>query len=251
MKQNLYKNEVYKRKNDSEPMFNIMQDHLYKVIARLLKAEHKDNVLDVGCGIGGLVPYLGYTSYHGIDVSEPNINLCKEKYPELTFNVMESNDMKWKDHTFNSIICTEVLEHLSIDEIAQTLNEIKRVCKIGGTIVITTPNLFYLWGIIPWSLKPLRRRLTLNDLKKGYHNGWVYEDYNVPHKRFEPKYLKRLLENYFIVEGYTTSFWYNNRALHGSFTEMQKLIHKVSWLGNTNMGNNIIAVLKNNKGETI
>ncbi len=51
----------------------------------------------------------------------------------------EMERFPYLDDTFDVIVCTEVLEHLAIDPM-HMLVEIARVCRLGGLVIMTTPN---------------------------------------------------------------------------------------------------------------
>jgi len=53
------------------------------------------------------------------------------------FDLEES--FPYSDETFEVVIFTEVLEHLSVDPM-HVLSEINRITKIGGSILLSTPN---------------------------------------------------------------------------------------------------------------
>ena len=58
-----------------------------------------DVILDYGCGPGFLIDFLQQTSaqFHGMDISETYINICKEKYnnnPKIDCSVTKSYDFK-------------------------------------------------------------------------------------------------------------------------------------------------------------
>ena len=72
-----------------------------------------DTVLDVGCGIGHLYPYVRakVKEYVGIDNSEAMLAAAKAFYPDIEFtygDIYNLDDFK----TFDSVICQSVLIHL-------------------------------------------------------------------------------------------------------------------------------------------
>lgn len=93
----------------------------------------RGNVLDVG---SGAQPYREYiksiSSYIGLDQSERvKPDICGQ-----------STHIPFKENYFDSVICTEVLEHLKEPE--RCLSEIKRVLKKEGYLYITAPQ---CWGL--------------------------------------------------------------------------------------------------------
>jgi SAM-dependent methyltransferase len=52
---------------------------------------------------------------------------------------LESEPIPVADEYFDFVICSEVIEHLDVDPMYM-MSEINRVLKVGGTLVLTTPN---------------------------------------------------------------------------------------------------------------
>ena len=95
------------------------------------------SLLDFGCGTK---PYkklfLNVDSYIGVDYK---IEGREEKQKEVDF-FYDGKTIPFKDQEFDSILSTEVLEHVfNIDEI---LCELNRVLKLNGQAIITTP---FMW----------------------------------------------------------------------------------------------------------
>jgi 2-polyprenyl-3-methyl-5-hydroxy-6-metoxy-1,4-benzoquinol methylase len=100
-------------------------------------------VLDYGCG-------NGYGSYllsgvaeevAAVDINGEVIDGCKEKYKKdnLTFQQVKPEErMHFEDRAFDVVISFQVVEHVL--DVAGYLNELKRVLKDDGVLVITTPN---------------------------------------------------------------------------------------------------------------
>ena len=248
----IYETRLYER-DKVDDVFEYMQDKLYREIMKEFnvfhgEGEEKKKLLDVGCGIGGLIPYTGVVNYYGIDISQPNINYIYEEtmhgqYNE-SINVRKGDIRKrlpYKDNTFDYVVCTEVFEHLTIHEIKEVLTEIKRVSKKDAHIIITVPSLHYLWAYLPWSIYPFKKRSHLSSWIKNYD----LENYESPHIRFKPKWFKKFVAEYLKVEKIETTFWFNNRAIHGHLVRLQKWIHQLSWWGQIGIGNNIILRCKN------
>jgi len=103
-------------------------------------------VLDVGCGTGWLTKqYAKLTQCQviGIDFSEQSIAIAsdeaiKEGLSNIKFEVMDAEGLEFDSDSFDRIVCSEVLEHLLQPE--KALNEMHRVLKPTGQIVVTTPN---------------------------------------------------------------------------------------------------------------
>ncbi len=102
-------------------------------------------VLEIGCGAGLLPLELASQaeSVAGIDISHFVLDFANQvkdyiQYRNVSFQQGDAEQLAFRDETFDLVICSEVLEHLLQPQ--QTLNEIRRVLKPGGTLILTTPS---------------------------------------------------------------------------------------------------------------
>jgi len=105
-----------------------------KIVYPYLGKYLKGKVLDIGCGIGD---YLSVNKHGiGIDINPFNVNYCKQ----LGFDahVIENEIFPVVSDSCDSAILDNVLEHLIAPHI--TLNEAKRVLKVGGKLLIGVPG---------------------------------------------------------------------------------------------------------------
>ena len=98
-------------------------------------------ILDLGCGTGRHSIYLaqnGFTVYAS-DVSKTGIKITKKKAKSLNLNmkfkVFDMKKIPYSDNYFDGIICIFVLGHGLLKDNKQTIDEIYRVLKPGGTVV--------------------------------------------------------------------------------------------------------------------
>jgi SAM-dependent methyltransferase len=88
-------------------------------------------MLDVGCGSQQYRKFLVCHQYVGV---EWNVHLRPPVVAEVT-------EIPFGEGTFDSALCTEVLEHLP--EPGRCLSEIRRVVKPGGAVFFTVPMTMY------------------------------------------------------------------------------------------------------------
>ncbi len=105
-------------------------------------------VIDIGCGVGEFCESLRSFNFDVV-AADGNLGQAKTVH-ELGFPIIVSNfeyNLPYKSDTFHLVTTLEVIEHLIRPE--HFLNEIYRVLKPGGFMVLSTPNfLFYqrrLW----------------------------------------------------------------------------------------------------------
>lgn len=104
-----------------------------KVVADIITSKSdKQKILDIPAGNGLLAAQLRGS---GHEVICADIN--REK-PDYIYADM-SETLPFADHTFDTVICMEGLEHLI--QPATLISELCRICKPGGRIIISLPNI--------------------------------------------------------------------------------------------------------------
>jgi len=132
-------------------------DHKNKEVVKHVAGK---NVLDVGCGSGTIVKKLLAINKNvvGVDISEQFVEFCRTKYPDGKFYRLDANNLKvFEDNSFDSIVCSEVLEHL--DTPGNALKEFYRVLRRGGSLIVTTPNVSFRWALIEALWTNVRRNV--------------------------------------------------------------------------------------------
>jgi len=103
-------------------------------------------VADVGCGSGhgcALLKNAGATRVCGADASNHAVLYARDHYGNVAeFSVQGITNMQsYHDGQFDLTVCSEVLEHIKeYGKEDQAIEEIKRITRPGGIIVIGTPN---------------------------------------------------------------------------------------------------------------
>ena len=125
------------------------------ILVRELDALPGMKVLDVGCGRGFYETLLSieYSKLQltGIDSNDSYLKQAQQRNQSLPrgnkaqFLKEDAAGMKFKNGSFDRVICTEVLEHIGQDE--TVLKEIRRVLKKGGIALFSVPvaNYPFLW----------------------------------------------------------------------------------------------------------
>jgi len=122
-------------------------DNVFNIISKHLPFFHPANLLDVGCGNGGRTIRLAQHfnietgQIYGIDFHEPYLQQCMNQLNAVQVD-LESGNLPYSNDMFDIVICNQVLEHLK--DYQSVLNDIVRVTKPGGYIIIGIPNLAHL-----------------------------------------------------------------------------------------------------------
>ena len=121
------------------------QFRLQPIIEELKKLKPESVVLDYGCCVGHVTTALASIfpelNFVGIDISKEQVEIGKKFIVENKIdNVVLTVPDKWetKDHSFDMVICLEVLEH--INDYKSFLIDLEKYCKIGGRVVMSTPH---------------------------------------------------------------------------------------------------------------
>jgi SAM-dependent methyltransferase len=126
---------------DGIPLINksktvsILSNRLFLEAMKEVINHAKGELLDVGCGESPFYPLFLQTinSYVKTDV------LTSPGGPDL---YSEISALPFKDNTFDTILCTHVLEHVYDPFCA--FHEMKRALRRGGVIIIGTPLIYWI-----------------------------------------------------------------------------------------------------------
>jgi ubiquinone/menaquinone biosynthesis C-methylase UbiE len=80
----------------------------------------------------------------GTDVEARRIDAARQRWayvPNVQFQVAAAEALPFDDDSFDGVFMNEVLEH--VDNEGASLNEIRRVLRPGGTLVLMSPNRFF------------------------------------------------------------------------------------------------------------
>lgn len=100
------------------------------------------SVLDIGCGVGRHLVYLGERGFHlaGMDIApagvEASRQACAERAIPLDARVASMTALPWPESSFDAVLSTATICHLRRGDILKTLTEIRRVLKPGGLLLV-------------------------------------------------------------------------------------------------------------------
>jgi SAM-dependent methyltransferase len=98
-------------------------------------------VLELGCGMGHLLTWLtDRYQVFGTDINAWALSQAKRNVPQGQFALLSADTMcAFPPAVFDILIAKHVVEHLSHPE--QAIAEMCRVLKVGGLLILVTPNL--------------------------------------------------------------------------------------------------------------
>ena len=116
-------------------------EHLHRYAVACELSANK-NVLDIACGegYGSRLLALNAASVTGVDIDATTINKAKEKYKagHLRFITADARATTLPSGSFDLAVSFETLEHL--EDHQPFLEEIKRLLRSGGQLIISTPD---------------------------------------------------------------------------------------------------------------
>jgi len=117
-------------------MMTLIHQRVCELTRKLLPAGSK--IMEISCGPGKNLKVLREAGYDVCGTNFSKHDMVAEDLPiELGVDVMKS--LPYEDDQFDAVLLCDVIEHLS-DHVA-ALRNIERVLKVGGMLIIVTPNI--------------------------------------------------------------------------------------------------------------
>ncbi len=138
-------------------------DPRHRKVVKTFSRYHPERLLDVGCGDGRfshlLAEVAGAREVYGIDISEQGTELARRNGVKAIQLDVDNGSFPFEDGFFDAVFCGEVIEHLYDPD--HLLDEVHRVLKASGLLVLSTPNMAW-WvnrvalplGFYPFGLNP-------------------------------------------------------------------------------------------------
>ncbi|OQY75517.1 MAG: hypothetical protein B6D44_01225 [Ignavibacteriales bacterium UTCHB2] len=108
--------------------------------------DNKDAIiLDAGCGYGGFVFWLqelGYKDSTGVDLSQELISIGKSVGIKNILRRDIFEQLKENENKYDLIICRDVLEHLTKDQVFEIFGLFFNSLKLSGKLILQVPNGF-------------------------------------------------------------------------------------------------------------
>lgn len=122
-----------------------------KLLISVLKSlPCRDRVADIGCRSGGQAAYYqaqaGIKEMHGFEIGPLPLIEAKKKGLQVHEWISGVSPCPVSDNFFDAIIAGDLIEHLLDTDVF--LEELVRVIKPEGYLLITTPNIAWWWNRI-------------------------------------------------------------------------------------------------------
>ena len=170
-------------KSDDNPTFH----HKFNFNFSLPYIKNK-KVLDIGCWTGQFEKLASKKTRQiiGIDPGVGAIRIAKKMVPAAKFRVANATKLPFPKKSFDSVAILDVIEHIPVNTESICFDEIKRVLKPGGHLILSTPSThplsilldpaYFIIGHRHYSLRKLKKLLKASNFKiiKTSYTGGVF-----------------------------------------------------------------------------
>jgi SAM-dependent methyltransferase len=99
-------------------------------------------VCDAGCGTGGALRWAlalePVVAVAGADISPEAVGRARERVPEARLEIAPMSAMPFEDASFDLVLTNDVLQHVPEGELEQSVGELRRLLRPGGTLLLRT-----------------------------------------------------------------------------------------------------------------
>lgn len=110
----------------------------WDLVVRYQSAGQRGRLLDIGCGAGDAIMQLGRLGWQaeGADIDDKALAFARSR--GLTVHTLDNLEQPGLESRFDVVSASHVIEHVT--SIPAFLAQCKRLLKVGGRLVINTPN---------------------------------------------------------------------------------------------------------------
>lgn len=182
------------------------------------------NIVDIWCWEWKFIE-INNKSIIWLDQSKESIEICKLKW----LNCIQGDALNtpFKNNEFDGVYCSHLIEHLYYNDALRLLNELDRILKKWGILIIASPLFnrnFYddISHIKPYTPESIIRHTCIlkNWQKTAWNTKWYYKSISINYRYwlflnlFEIKYLSFVFSRisqflYLIwIKNYFSRTWY-------------------------------------------
>jgi 2-polyprenyl-3-methyl-5-hydroxy-6-metoxy-1,4-benzoquinol methylase len=140
-----------KHQSSAEIQLKSSKPYILHAIQKYIPADRSVTILDLGCGYGAYLYFLkqaGYANIQGIDASAEQVALAHEfGIHEVQLDEVDPFLAKLDEASVGVILLMDVLEHLTKQELFDTLDGVFRVLEPGGHCICHVPNAEGIFGM--------------------------------------------------------------------------------------------------------
>jgi SAM-dependent methyltransferase len=158
----------------------------------LLSQRKAHTLLDLGCGTGRHVLYLGECGFemYGIDSAAAGLTTTQQRLEEanLSAHLIQGDifeTLPFADAFFDAILSVQVIHHARLAQIAALVDELARLLKPGGLLFVTVPQL-------------QNQGTRFEQIEPGTYIPLDGSEAGLPHHYFTPEELRDLFKAFSI-----------------------------------------------------
>jgi SAM-dependent methyltransferase len=145
---------------------------LRRVIERFTDRSRRLHMLEIGCGIGGVVGELRRFPHLQLTASEiylQGLRYARSRFPDVAFIQLDAMAIPFEAE-FDIVGAFDVLEHIQDDE--SVMRGVNRALRGGGLFLVTVPQYPWLWSALDEIVRHKRRYRRLELRQKLRRNGF-------------------------------------------------------------------------------
>jgi SAM-dependent methyltransferase len=140
------------------------------VVERFTDRSRRLSVLEVGCGIGGVVAELRRLPHLEITASEiylHGLHYARQRFPDVQFVQLDATSMPFRND-FDIVGAFDVLEHIEADD--RAISGIHQALRPGGLFLVTVPQYQWMWSPLDEIVHHKRRYARAELIAKLRHS---------------------------------------------------------------------------------
>lgn len=140
------------------------------VVERFADRSRTLDMLEIGCGIGGIVAELRRFSHLRLTASEiylQALRYARTRVPGVQFIQLDATEMPFRDE-FDLVGAFDVLEHIQDDE--RVIRGVRDALRPGGLFLVTVPQHKWMWSALD-EIVNHKRRYTRTELLEKLQRG--------------------------------------------------------------------------------
>ncbi len=167
--------------------------------------DRDSNILDAGCGSGGLITFLNsyeYKNIKGFDLSDDAVCISKEKKLNVVSGDIKDIESIISNQHFDAIISNDTLYFLKSEEISKFMDSCSNGLRSGGVLILNIPVFEAFRGIHDISVG-IQRRFSRQDFNIFIN----HKDFRIVRKTFWPFLLFPLIFMTRLVQRFRYAFF--------------------------------------------
>ncbi len=152
---------------------------VYRDFARTVTLQGSDNVLEFGCGSGGvaerLMPRLPDGALTAVDISPPMVRIAErrlQRYAHARCLVGPIETLSLQDAAFDLVVIHNALHDVVEAEQSNVVNTFARILRAGGRVCLREPTQ-PSHGIAPSALRKLFADAGFHEVRFEEHKAFV------------------------------------------------------------------------------